>query len=77
MRRLALATLALLSAAQVPVPGPVPVAGSVRAVVSRADLLYNAPVARSEEGIPIGNGRMGTLVWTTPSALKFQLLLLR
>ena len=56
---------------QVPVPVPVP--GSVRAVVSRADLIYNAPVARSEEGIPIGNGRMGTLVWTTPSALKFQI----
>ncbi len=23
--------------------------------------------------MPIGNGRMGTLVWTTPSALKFQI----
>ena len=44
-----------------------------RSVVSRADLIYKAPVARSEEGIPIGNGRMGTLVWTTPGALKFQI----
>ena len=58
---------------QVPVPVPVPGSSSVRAVVSRADLIYNSPVARSEEGIPIGNGRMGTLVWTTPSALKFQI----
>jgi hypothetical protein len=58
---------------QFPVPVPVPAQGSVRAVVSRADLVYNSPVARSEEGIPIGNGRMGTLVWTTPSALKFQI----
>ncbi len=78
MTRLMLATVALLIAFQVPgsgfqVPVPVPVPSSVRAVVSRADLVYNAPVARSEEGIPIGNGRMGTLVWTTPSALKFQI----
>lgn len=56
---------------QVPVQVPGP--GSARAVVSRADLIYNAPVARSEEGSPIGNGRMGTLVWTTPSALKCQI----
>jgi hypothetical protein len=55
------------------VPVPVPSSTSARAVVSRADLIYTAPVARSEEGIPIGNGRMGTLVWTTPSALKFQI----
>ena len=85
MRSLTLATAALLIALHVPgsgfqVPGsgsevlvPVPVSSSARAVVSRADLIYNAPVARSEEGIPIGNGRMGTLVWTTPSALKFQI----
>ena len=79
MRRLVIAIVALLLAAhapvaqQDPVPVPVPVPGSVRAVVSRADLIYNAPVARSEEGIPIGNGRMGTLVWTTPGALKFQI----
>ena len=51
------------------VPGPAP----TRAIVSRADLVYQVPVARSEEGIPIGNGRMGTLVWTTPIALKFQI----
>lgn len=44
-----------------------------RALVSKADLVYDAPVARSEEGMPIGNGRMGTLVWTTPTALKFQI----
>ena len=58
-----------------PVPGSR--SGSNRdvcpSVVSRADLIYTTPVARSEEGMPIGNGRMGTLVWTTPSALKFQI----
>ena len=42
-------------------------------IVSRADLHYDTPVARSEEGLPIGNGRMGTLAWTVPTALKFQI----
>src|SRR5215469_5706250 len=45
----------------------------LRRLVSRAELTYTKPVSRSEEGMPIGNGRMGTLVWTTPSALKFQI----
>jgi hypothetical protein len=42
-------------------------------LISRADLDYNEPACRSEEGMPVGNGRMGSLVWTTPSALKFQI----
>ena len=42
-------------------------------LVSKADLSYNVPVIRSEEGMPVGNGRMGSLVWTTPSALHFQI----
>jgi hypothetical protein len=44
-----------------------------RRLMERADLKYERPVARSEEGIPVGNGRMGSLVWTTPDALKFQI----
>lgn len=44
-----------------------------RNLVSRADLTYNKPVTRSEEGMPVGNGRMGSLVWTSPSTLKFQI----
>ena len=40
--------------------------------VRSADLRYNGTVSRSEEGLPIGNGRMGTLLWTSPSALKAQ-----
>ena len=53
-------------------------AGSLMAVdykrlVSRADLTYDKPVERSEEGLPVGNGRMGSLVWTTPTELKFQI----
>lgn len=42
-------------------------------LVSRGDLYYTTPASRSEEGMPVGNGRMGSLVWTTPSALKFQI----
>jgi hypothetical protein len=44
-----------------------------RKLVSRADLSYDQPASRSEEGLPIGNGRMGSLVWTSSSALKFQI----
>jgi hypothetical protein len=44
-----------------------------RRLVSRADLTYDKPASRSEEGIPVGNGRMGSLVWTTPTALHFQI----
>jgi len=43
-----------------------------KSLVSRADLTYDTPVTRSEEGMPVGNGRMGSLVWTTPAALRFQ-----
>lgn len=43
-----------------------------RKLVARADLTYTTPVSRSEEGMPLGNGRMGSLVWTSPTALKFQ-----
>ncbi|MHC4214644.1 MAG: glycosyl hydrolase family 95 catalytic domain-containing protein, partial [Planctomycetota bacterium] len=44
-----------------------------RNLVSRADLTYEKPVVRAEEGLPVGNGTMGSLVWTSPTALKFQL----
>lgn len=44
-----------------------------RTLISHADLDYTTPVGRSEAGQPIGNGRMGSLVWTTPSTLKFQI----
>ena len=42
-------------------------------LIARADLTFVTPAHRSEEGMPIGNGRMGSLVWTTPSAIKFQI----
>lgn len=43
------------------------------ALISRADLIYDKPVDRSEAGIPVGNGRTGTLLWTTPTAVKMQI----
>lgn len=44
-----------------------------RKLVSRGDLHYEHTVRRSEGGLPIGNGRMGSLVWTSPSAIKLQI----
>ena len=42
-------------------------------VLDHADLVLDEPVARPNEGIPIGNGRMGTLAWTTPASVEFQI----
>lgn len=42
-------------------------------IIRSSDLHYNTPILRSEDGMPTGNGVMGSLVWTIPSALKFQL----
>lgn len=42
-------------------------------LISRSDIIYDKPAYRSEEGLPVGNGVTGSLVWTTPSALKFQI----
>ncbi len=53
--------------------GAAPTEAGLRALIARADLDYPAPVARSEDGLPVGNGRMGSLVWTTPTAVKFQI----
>jgi alpha-L-fucosidase 2 len=45
----------------------------VRTAITRGDLDFTSPTTRSDEGMPVGNGRMGSLVWTTPSAVKFQI----
>jgi len=44
-----------------------------RKLVSRADLKYDEPYIRSEDGVPIGTGTMGTMVWTSPSTIKMQI----
>jgi hypothetical protein len=42
-------------------------------LVAHADLSFATPAPGSHDGLPIGNGRMGTLVWTTPAALHYQI----
>ncbi len=42
-------------------------------LISNADLIYDKPATRSEAGQPIGNGKMGSLVWTTQQSLRFQI----
>ena len=44
-----------------------------RRLVAHSDLSFNTPPPSSHDGLPIGNGRMGTLVWTTPAALHYQI----
>ena len=68
----------LPTALAAPVPTRAAASGSLvqagyRKLVSRADLVYDQPAARSEEGIPVGNGRMGSLVRTTPASLRLQI----
>ena len=42
-------------------------------LVSKADLFYDKPVSLSQAGMPVGNGRMGSLIWTSPTTLKMQI----
>lgn len=44
-----------------------------RALIGRADLIYDRPVDHPVQGQPIGNGRTGTMVWTTPGAIHLQI----
>lgn len=44
-----------------------------RTDVARSDLVYDEPAATPDEGQPIGNGRMGTMVWTSPNAIHLQI----
>lgn len=50
----------------------VPISGS-HTVVSRSDLVYDKPAGKPAAGQPIGNGRMGTMVWTSPTAVELQI----
>ncbi len=44
-----------------------------QSLISKADLIYNKPPKRSQDGQPVGNGRMGSLVWTTAQAISYQI----
>ena len=41
-----------------------------KSLISKADLNYTQPVKRTEAGQPIGNGRMGSLIWTNQQACR-------
>ena len=44
-----------------------------QALVSQTDLVYQSPAETPVEGHPIGNGRMGTVVWTSPGSVHLQI----
>lgn len=44
-----------------------------RALVSQADLVYLSPVENPQAGQPIGNGNMGSAVWTSDTGVHFQI----
>ena len=41
--------------------------------IESSGIVLKVPTDRPNEGLPIGNGRMGTLVSTTPSLFDFQI----
>jgi len=42
-------------------------------LVSKADLTYDKPVSLGQAGMPLGNGRMGSMIWTSSTSLKMQI----
>jgi hypothetical protein len=46
---------------------------SRRPSLENSDLVYDRPAASPDAGQPIGNGRMGTMVWTSPDAIHLQI----
>ena len=46
---------------------------SGRPSLENSDLVYDQPAASPDAGQPIGNGRMGTMVWTSPDAVHLQI----
>jgi len=42
-------------------------------LVARSDLKFDKTFDISDHGLPIGGGTMGSLIWTSPNALKFQI----
>ncbi|MCX6880866.1 MAG: hypothetical protein NTW21_44765 [Verrucomicrobia bacterium] len=51
------------------------VAVDFAALVSKADLDFKVPLGglETERGLPIGNGRVGTLLWTHPEQSKLHM----
>lgn len=60
----------LPAAQEVSLPEP---AGGRERLVASGDLHMTGPARQPEHGLPLGNGRMGTMVWTSPGALHLQI----
>lgn len=44
-----------------------------REIIAASDLNYDGVTGRREAGLPLGNGKMGSLLWTTPFSVRFQI----
>ena len=68
-------TLTLLSALLLALPATLHGADVVDqpGSVSPSDVVYERPAETPDAGQPIGNGRMGTMVWTSPVAVHLQI----
>ena len=55
-------------------PGTLPEnPGEREKLVASGDLHLLGPARQPEQGLPLGNGRMGSMVWTTPVAIHLQI----
>ena len=45
----------------------------MKSIIARGDLHYEGTVDSSDEGIPVGNGTMASLIWTSPWSVKMQI----
>ena len=56
-----------------PLPGAEVGEADLAQLIRSGNLTYHKPAHRTEAGLPLGNGRMGSLIWTAPHALKMQI----
>jgi len=69
IQRTTLALALLLPPALVPAAEP----AAPRSRQEDATLVHDEPVSSPDDGHPLGNGRMGTMVWTSPDAIHLQI----
>jgi hypothetical protein len=62
-----------ICSADEPTQTPIAPASVAYSFVARSDLVYDKPAEQPDAGQPIGNGRMGTMVWTSPNAIHLQI----
>ena len=42
-------------------------------ILSASDLQCHGMTDRREAGLPLGNGKVGSLLWVTPTSIRFQI----